>query len=302
MMIRRRVGNTRLRTGTPALAALLLAVTLGGCDQQRVEGDPPPPFAELRERYNSRTGQIEQIFARGNIEVRWEDDRGRRNFEQGDAHLYLRLPSELALAISKLSNTMYWVGGDEERFWYFDLNPPSGEPRQAVVGHHADIARTGLEDVPMPVRPDQLVHLLGVAEMPAPVDAQPPRVTREDGADVAIIAADAEGEAFWRYELDPDNHRPRRIVLLDGEGEELVASALSRYEPLQRHEVPPGGWPYVPTRIEITTPATGRASLTLFLQDPSDGEDRDRIRDVHFDFERLADMLDPQEVRRVDNP
>lgn len=297
-MVGQRVGMMAAMVVGVAMVVGGVAV-MGGCDQPRVTGELPA-FAELRDRYNARTAQVEQLWARTVVEIRWEDERGRRHFEQGDGPLILRMPSELALAVGKLGNTMYWVGGDAERFWFFDLNPPNGEPSSATVGRHEDIARTGTEELPVPVRPDQLLHLLGVKDMPEPADGQVPQVTREGGMDVVRIAADAEGEAWWRYELDPaNNHLPTRIVLLDAEGQEVVASALSRYQPLEREGVPPGGWPYVPTRIEITTPLTERTRMTLFMADPTDGKARDRVREAQFDFERLVEMLNPDEVREV---
>lgn len=288
--------------GAVLAVAILLSVALVGCDQQRVEGDVPA-FSELRDRYNERTQQIEQMWARSTVELRWRDERDRRQFEQGDGHLVFRKPSDFALSLGKAGRTMYWVGGDAERFWFFDLNPPSGEPRTATLGHHDDVARSGAEGIPVPVRPDQLVHLLGVAEMPEPAAGHVPRISREDGMDVVILAADADGQAWWRYELDAATHQPQRIVLLDAAEEVVVRSELSRYHSLRRDGEPPGAWPLIPTRIEITAPQAEDTRLTLFLDrdpPPTDGKARDRVREAQFDFDALVNMLNPDEVRLVE--
>lgn len=309
MMHAKRVGQRtwgrRMRTAAwSVMAAAVLIMTIAGCEgQQRVEDadGEPVTFAEVRESYNERTGRVEQMWARSVVELRWEDEDGDSHFEQGDGPLIVRMPNELALALGKLGNAMYWVGGDAERFWFFDLNPPNGEPRTAIVGEHDAVSLAGSEEVPVPVRSDQVLHLLGLAEMPAPPTGGEGRVTRAGDALVVTIEAETAGEqaAWWRFELDPSNYLPRRIALLDGEGEPVVASDLERYRPLERDETPPGGWPDVATRIEITTPATQRASLTLFLEDPTDGKARDRVRDAQFDFEQLVEMLGPDEVREL---
>lgn len=304
-MMMRRVGRTRGEGPWAIMLTLMIGVALtaaiGGCNGPQVDDDPPPAFTEVRERYNQRTGRIDQLFSRGVVEVRWYDEDGRRHFEQGDLHLYMRLPSELAISVSKVGETLFWIGGDAEQFWFFNLAPPNGQPTTAIVGHHEEVSGATIEGVPVAVRPDQLVHLLGIAEMPQPAGDASAEVTREDGADVLTLPADVDGDAWWRYELDPADHLPRRITLLDGDREPIVSSQLERYAYMQRENVPPGGWPEVPTRIEITVP-DDRSRLTLFLDrdpPPSDGKARDRIRDVQFDFDTLVEMLDPQDVRVV---
>ncbi|MBI1373703.1 MAG: hypothetical protein GC159_13315 [Phycisphaera sp.] len=289
----RRLHDVVRHAATPALLALIAAVMmLSGCATTPRDDAPVGEaisYASVRARYNVRADRVKQMWVRSVVEVRWKDDDGK-HFEQGDGPLILRKPDDVALSVGKLGNTMLWLGADAQRFWLFNLNPPKGEAKTAYVGYHADVGKHGMNRLPIPVRPNQLIDLLGITALPdGPAVA---RRTTSGDVTVTVQQSGAGGTYEQVYVLDAETMMPKAISFRSG-GEVYVTANLTNYKPLRISEVAPGSWPLVPGRIEINAPKEN-ATMTLFLTDPIDGAER--IRDTQFDFERLAKALKPAKI------
>ncbi len=270
-----------------------------GCEPVKTRGDGAPTlgrmtYEQVRAAYNDRIAPIDTLWVRSVVEIRWTDEEGDRHFEQGDGPLIVRRPSELALAIGKLGNTRFWLGCDAKRYWLFDLE----DPRTAYVGEQDNIARAAQQVLPLPIRPDQLIGLIGLQPLPdaagATVEAQTEHYR------VTLPASPALGGLEARMKIDTD-FKPVHIALLDAQRRTIVDATLESFTRMRLEGRPPGAWPWMPQRVHVVL-GQGEAQITLFMRDPAEGGDK--VRDVQFDFERLvkAHQIAPDRVIDVDQP
>jgi hypothetical protein len=272
-----------------ALCALCGAIA--GCQTtETTDGDGPPldpprPYAELAADYNQRIALIERIWSRSVVEVEWIDREGKKQLEQGEGPLIVRKPGEMALAIGKLGVTRFWLGCDDERYWFFDL---AEDRRTAYVGRQDRIATERSESLPLPIRPDRLIRLAGITPLPRYDDASAVRVERTPtGHRITLPADKALGGLVMRTTVD-DACRATRIELLMPDGRLLIDAALSAFARMEITGQPPGAWPEIARRIRVALPYH-RAEVSLFIEKLTD--DPTRVKDVQFDFDKLTAAL-----------
>ena len=275
-------------------AIFLAACILSGCGAPRIREAQLPSAADLRFRHNARTSAIERLWARAVVEVRWTDERGKRRFEQGDGYLLFSKPDQVALSLGKLGEKWYWLGGDAQRFWWFDLNPQDDKLNTAYVGYHHDIDPQN-PDPQLLVPPRQFIGLLGLTDLPESAQMRAGDARRIAGPDKLAVAfhvpADpAAGTLEQRIVLGTVSGRPLEIAYIDAGGATIASAKLGRYQSMQTVG------PAVPTRIELTVPAR-KAELKISLEAMS-GE-ADRFSDAQFDFESLARSLKPERIETI---
>ena len=210
----------------------------------------------------------------------------------------LMLPHNLAFTVGKVGEIGLWAGSDLKRYWLMDL----GDKRIAYVGEHAKADRLSTDDLPVPVRPLELVQLLGIAPLDPDLDQAGRAVGWENGC--YVVADSAAKSRIW---IDATEFRARRIDLLDQKGGARISCQLTHYEPMEIEKLPPGALPKIATRLAINVAARGRspeAKMSISLSDPTDGREDDKIRDKVFDFESLkrslkvADVIDLDAVKK----
>jgi len=289
------------RTGSLALMALTLTVGLGGglsgCGGARTAATsssdsarPAPSYNEIARRYNARASRLDRLWARAAVQLRYTDREGRDRREQGEGHLQIRQPDRLALSVGKLGEVIFWLGGDGERFWWFEL----GENSVAAVARHENAMKACVGELPLPVHPLDLLDLLGVTSLPSRAAASP--VLGPSGRVVVDVPARAGARRVY---LDPETMRPARVELwLPGASEPAVESVLTEYE---RVDIPSEGGvdPRVASRVSVRVRETG-AELVLFLSDMNDGSRPGRLSDVVFDFEDLVAAHRPARIEVLD--
>ncbi|MFA9477178.1 hypothetical protein ACERK3_02605 [Phycisphaerales bacterium AB-hyl4] len=291
--------SCRTNIGLGGMVALLVvAALLGGCQREYVAPDDilepgarrpatVPSYNELVDRYNAHVIHLDQFWSATTVSMRWVDEDGRLQFEQGDGQLIYRRPSDVVMTVGQLGQTILWVGSDDERYWLFDLQ---GE-RTAMVGRHANVGRPCARQLAYPVSPRAMPYLMGLLPL------QP-----SDEAEVAIdlnyyrIDPPGTGVRIW---VDPATYHPLRVDLLDSQGESVVAARLHRYEPVRMETVERGQWPRIATAANIYV-LEEEGYLSLSLGSLSDGRRRDQVRDAAFDFETLQRMHRPREVIELD--
>lgn len=281
------------------LCVSVVNVFLFGCQPPKdtaaaPAGLPAVSASELREAYNQRADRIERFWAHSVVEVDWVDAEGDAHFEQGDGPLIVRKPDEFALAVGKLGNTILWLGRNAERYWLFELKPPKGQPATAYVGRIDELDGVGPRRLPLPIRPDQLIELLGVTPLPDGLTVTRPA---EQPGLYQVLGPSVPGQARTYWWLNAEL-RPVRIGFIDpADGQVIAEAQLSEYRDLTMVGQPPGAWPYVPGRVEIRVPRS-RASLRLFLSDVTN--DPKKFRDAQFDFEALVKALKPQRIEVIE--
>jgi len=277
-------------------ALLIAGLSLGACQQAEVVDDGPPVDVEaLRQKHNARAEKIEQFWSRAVVEARWTDADGEKHFEQGDGPLIVRKPTDVALAIGKLGETFLWLGSGAERYWLFELKPPQGQPPTAYVGRFGEPLRTDIA-LPLPIRPDALIDLLGITTIANNPSLQPVA----DSSGVTFIVSNPELEDGPRIyiRLDANTALPQHVTLTDSYGMILLHAELDQYEPLKLDGAAPGSWPKLPTRIAVTSEQYD-AELTLFLSSLNDGKARGKVKDAQFDFDTLKNALKPEKIQSL---
>lgn len=274
---------------------MALGLLFNGCDApQRVPAPPAAGLAsahEVIERYNANAMRIDRLWTRAVVELKWTDDRGK-HYEQGDGNLILIKPDRVALSIGKLGNTIMWAGCDGERYWLFDLN----EAKTLYSGLHANAHRRDRATrYPLPVHPLTLLGLMGIT--PIPADSPAVLAGAEDRGDGDyMVEPRGGGSRLW---LDGASARVTRIDLLDAAGQTQATCRLSRWQRVAVRGLPPGALPWVATRLELTM-ADREGSMTLFLSDPTDGREGDRIKDKAFDLAHLTKVFKPEKTVDLD--
>jgi hypothetical protein len=273
----------------PAVFSCLVLVCSGvqtGCETSPntdvAPAGVPVDVQRVRRLHEQRVSRLEQFWSRSVVEIEWTDDQGR-HFEQGDGPLIFRRPANLALAIGKLGNILYWLGGDASRWWSFDLN---ARPTTAHVGGIDSLDRADPRAMPIALRPADLVALLGLAHLP-PGDPRPGR----PGDPLLFTSADARLEMV----VDPFTAHPRRIRLIDASGQVAVESVLAEFIPVKTAGKPPAQWPQIPGEVRLHIPGR-KTRVNMSITDAVDGKAGDKVRDAHFDFEQLVQLLRPDRV------
>lgn len=255
----------------------------------RARGDVPD-YAELAQRYNRNLAHLDRLWSRSIVVMRWTDEDGRRHFEQGEGHFIFTEPDDVALTVGKLGNVMLWAGSNEAQYWMFDLR----ERGVMHHGRHENVGRLCSRELPLPVQPRTVPHLLGLLPLDETLaDAAPP-VRRVHGYDVI----EPPGTRL-RMMLHPDTALPVRVDLTNEAGEAVVIARLDRHDYMEVRDVAHMAGPRIATRA--TVHAVGEeAELLLTLSDMSDGRRFDRIDERVFDLDFLEQRHHTAEVIDLD--
>ena len=243
---------------------------------------PELPLPEgLAETHNERVSRVDVVYARGVMELRWDDEDGR-HFEQGDLDLWLDLPHRTALNVSKFGERLMWLGSNETAGWVFEFGDGLTVLRLAV-GPAGDRARGQL-----PIDPADLVALCGLMRLD-----ERARVAYDEGLDAWVIGPPPDGAGLRVY-LDREKRLPVRAELRDEAGGILFYSGikLQRYDRLGETGAAPGSAPLVPTLVDIF--GTGGFEAKLAVRDPTADEQEQRAD--YFDLDWLTGKFPPDRV------
>lgn len=266
-----------------------------------VQALPPPTadeYAVIRRDYNAWADSVKQFWSRADVEAEWYDDKDHHHVEHGGGQLILRKPLDTALTIGKLGNLLYWLGSNAQQFWVFDLQDNADHPSTLYIGQQQDAAKLGPADVaglPLPLRPSEVIGLLGVDPLPAMTPRTTLRRESAGGRTLIVVTFPLPGGSdavatLRRVWIDAATHRPAGVTFLR-DSQVLAKSSLGGYEPVTTPSLAPDAYPRVPTRIEVALPRR-RASLRLFLS----GLTTAKVADDQFNLATLKDRLAPRRV------
>lgn len=261
-----------------ACAAALPACRGGGegSGDGKIPDGPAPSYADVAAAYNARVARLEAIQGTLDLVVTGTDKDGRAQKDQGEGNLTFVRPGKVALRVDKVSQTYFWLGSDDEKFWWFDLR---GEEKVAVVGAHASATPDQAAHLGLPVHPLDLLELAGVVPLAEEARGTP------HWAPGGSVVVDLPGRwGVRRLTIEPKSGEARAVELLDSAGGVVVRSELSRYE-----TVPVRGdaaaTPRVATRLVARLPSNG-ASVELVLHGLKN-PGADRIKPGNFDYADL---------------
>lgn len=260
------------------------------------EAGPAIEYEELARAHNERLDRYRTLNARGNIELRWRDDRGR-HFEQGDLDFYLDQPRRTAFRVSKLGEIYFWAGSDDSCFWFFDL---SRDQRHLVVESlDAEWMREGDQEDGVAFRPLTVLDLMALSRVPETASENENRPVAFDARRDAwhVVVNGLGGEV--RLYFDRETRLPMRAESLNDRGEPVAQSTIRRYRAVDQPTGAGGGVirPVMPTLVDIQPmdDSVGQMEVKIALGSPTAAVDETALRRV-FDLARLAGSLRPQHI------
>ncbi len=280
--------------------ALVAALQLTGCKPAQpivpdnllpdpvANEQPLPTYGELIRRYNATTEPLVRVWAEARVDLVWLDEKGKKISEHGDGRFMYVAPGKIALEIQEFGKG-FWAGADGERYWLFDLQ----DQRTAYVGRFENLDNLDEDAFPLPVKPSDLLYVLGL--VPIDPDNVPDEPAVERVAGHYLIEPPG---LRLRMLLHPETARPVRVDLLNVQGESAVKCILS--EPVEVKTTPDideGAQPVMPSLAEVYV-LNQEARMTLRLKSlTTEGR---RIRDSHFDFETLMRVYKPDVLVDLD--
>ncbi len=292
--------------GCAAVAALLL----NGCQSTpspkgeptitTVVAQPLPSFQDAVARYNEGVLPLDRLIARATIRLTYTDRDGERHTEQPDGTLQIVRPNKLAIDLGKAGKKLFWLGSDEERYWWIDLSNP--DDRFAAVGRHdhwdANQSAAGRR-LGIGVRPLDLIAAIGIT----PLDPKLKGATQwsRDGRRLGIVSPLPGRNGLQRVWVDPKTMRPSSIELFNADHKLVLRADMEGEErvTINRTGVPGsvGERPVIPARITCDD-IESDAELRITLSDAKDGP----ISDKAFRLDELVRRLGVGRVVDLDRP
>ena len=265
--------------------ALLLCVWMGavGCKTRQSAlnpSGPPPSYAEVVERYNQNLMPLEQFWARSVVAMRWVDEDGRRQFEQGEGHFMFRGDQHTALTLGKVGQIVFWIGSDGERVWMIDRH---SDPSVTYI---QPAERGGWSGLPVNLAPTDVLVLMGLR----PIRATTGQTRYEDGLLVVEPDPGAEGQVI-RLMLDSSSRMPLRLDILDAQGEVRASCLMADHDQVRVEGYAVGDWPRIPMRYVMEIQGQD-ASISMSF----DGADPSRVGDRSFSLQSLMRAFPTDDV------
>ncbi|MCE2966256.1 MAG: hypothetical protein ACK5XK_13140 [Phycisphaerales bacterium] len=317
--------RTCVRGGACA-GALAGVLALMGCQATQM-GDrtwvsparAAPDVATMIERYNRNAERLSRVFiAAGDVRIRLVGSDGAERTEQAEFSMQMVAPSNLAIFIRKLSQTLFVLGCNQERYWWVDV---SGDEKFVATGLNSLAWRVKRgPTVGLRIRPTDIVRLIGAVPIAADGSgtADSPQARWSSDGKNAILtiphratddqlsgdgAGDSEGVAFERITMDATTGWPSRVELLDRAGVVIVESELSAHGPV---DIRASGAerPRLAQSVFIRHVPSG-SELRLGFSEMSDGDEgggRSRISPRAFDLEAVRKTMRAERVIDLDAP
>lgn len=284
-------------------AIALAAFSLPGCESAPRADDgsgavvrPAPSYAEVAQRYNERAQHLDRLFGYTVVRATYPDEGGSLQTDQGDdGTIQYIAPDRLALTTGKLGETIFNLGSNAERFWWFDLR----RPKRAWIGTHDAAATGGATDFALAIHPLDLIELLSVHPLPVGEGAGGGVAWAPDGRSLLVTLPARVGTK--RLALDPATYEPRTIELFDETGRLVVSAELTEYQPMQVYGT--AVRPRMPRYVLIRLPED-QTEVRLSFDRLVNRPDRPAAHSAAFDPERLlsAYSVPPENVTNLDAP
>jgi len=252
---------------------------------------PVPEYAVVAGAYNARVARLERLRANTSLVIHAKSSEGKRLNEQVEANLQFVLPRSVALRIDKVGQTVFYLGSNDERYWWMDLT----DNKIAMVGIHEKATAEKAAAFGLPVHPLDLLELLGVIPMPGVGEGGAPVVEwSRDGRRLGITT-DQRWGGSRRIFMDPETYDPMRIELLDGMGNVAVAAALSRYQSVDV-DGDARARARIAGRLDIEAPGR-ETTVIMSVYDP---ENSGHMKQTPFDLEALLRAYGVKDVVDID--
>lgn len=296
------------RTFLPMLAgvACALAVAITGCVTDQPNGTaastqrylgPTDPLDVVLAKINERAARVPTLIASGSFRGHLGARRGELRYLNGQVDFAHAKPDSVRLKLTKdLAGQLFDMGTDGKQFWLV-LDQDGG------TCWHGRVRATGEPPArELPIRPELLLDLLGVASYSTDLLSEPaPTMRFNPDYDAYMLSWHAQqGDRLrilrevW---FDRATLRARLVMLFDPDGRIVVRAKLDDYQPVSRGGGEPGSGETA-RRFDIRFPETD-SDLLITLESVREkrGSAPNRIT-FAFDPERSG----ARRVIDLDNP
>lgn len=262
-------------------------------------------LAALVAQQNERAIRLATFESRASLEFRYRDATGE-HFEQCEADIFLSPPNRGALRVMKVGTNLWWIGGDGERSWIFELNVT---PKRATVydrgasgvfAESSDVVGTGEFTL---LSPESVRLLMGHAAIAddwtavALGDSESTAAVHDRFGVRVNLASQTDGvprlTATTRFGADG---LPISVTVASLDGVEVAKATLRDPVRAPMVDIAQGAWPTVARRIEVVAPRSG-AAIKIFLDSPT--ANANRMKPRFFDLDALLTQLRPEVVEFV---
>ncbi len=242
---------------------------------------------------SDRADLMKTLHGWGVIELQWQDEAGA-HFEQGDLEFWLDGQDRLAVRVSKLGDTYFWIGTDGQDAWVFDL---SERPKRLLVSSMKSILENGSANDSWISIMDMIQMMqAGLGALPPPSSSDVLSLTATDEEAWVLVCRDpADADRQIQFRLDPDTWRPLEVSLINNEGVVLL-QAGTRSARTRRLEIPgrPSvACPIVSAVIEVRD-RTAEDGLARFAFEGLTSDLSDQPMERLFDLKALKAGLRPE--------
>ena len=249
---------------------------------------PAPPIDALVKAQNQRVDGLATLWARHTLRVSGTLANAQLDKEEAEGHFQLILPRKVAITVTKVGETYFYLGSNDELYWWLDLT----EAKRGFFGRHALATATTVDRFGIPVHPLDLIELMAITPIDEALLGKPGAVTTPKwSTDGQLLWYDLPArDATKRVLVDPKSLLPVFVEMLDKAGKVIVRAELANYLDIPSRSKPPAR-PRIPTRLTIDVP---RSHLKI-LSNLYDPETR-TPKAVAFDFVYLAKTAYPINV------
>jgi hypothetical protein len=257
--------------------AVLLPLSLAGCCNCAKPAaavanrlNPPNllPMGRVVAAINSNNQKIPSLWSSLNYSATIIDNGQTHAVSSDDGILLYSVPGNFRLVGKKeFIGTVFDIGTNEQLYW---LEVLPGTNRM-WWGTYADLARVGAGQLPIPIRPDLVMEVLGVGIINTDFNALPVPTMRYDGrADAYVFVFNVKAPDRWLAQkevwYDRQTLRPRRVLLYDADGRPVLVASLAMDKKVQIADQKPADWPLVPGDYKLFFPDSG-SKMEFSLKD-----------------------------------
>jgi hypothetical protein len=237
---------TRFFFRTLALSALALITLAGGCARQHqadrksttYEG-PTDPLDVVLANINARASKVTTLRCSGDFELTIQQN-GKESFLNGQLTLLHTKPDRLRIIGDKdLAGRIFDLGTDGERFWLTAFG-------EVDTCWHGTNRGPGLAAVDLPISPELMIDVLGVASLNPDMLAQPvPTMRFNPDYDAYMLTWHRPITDRWatvrEVWYDRQTLQPKWIWLFDRDGRVVLRAKLSKVVPVESDDMSKSG-------------------------------------------------------------
>jgi hypothetical protein len=227
---------------------------------------PTLPMSEVVKRINENNHKVSSLWARQDLEATFKDDKGKWHHESMDGTLLYRPGRDLRLVAGKAAvGTVFELGSNQTVYWM----SVRVDADTTWWGRYKNLGKDCSQ--PIPIRPDLVLEVLGVAEIPGNFRQQPvPTMRFNNDADAYMFTFNARLPDRWipvkEVWYDRATLRPELVLLFDANGRVVLSAQLTNHRKVKDATAPEDKWPTVAADLRLYFPDEG-AKLSLHLGD-----------------------------------